>query len=168
MALMVPFSLTRQMIYVQAQLHHHDQDMFSERLDLVFDSGATRSIIDTRWFKAMGYDLSQSREVKILTADRKTIKTHECEVQNILLRPGPLPLGKKKILAYTLHKDFHFDGFLGLDLLLEFRNIFEKDVTLGPNGLLTISPRNDAQAIVDHLKVAAGGVLKRLKRILIP
>ncbi len=111
-----PFDPRGNLIIVPALIHGRDD---RETVDLVLDTGATRTIVSREVAQSLGYDLAALGELARITTGSGALSVPLLRVEKIEA------LGKAatnmRILCHTLPSRAAIDGVLGLDFLRDTR-----------------------------------------------
>ena len=111
-----PFNPRGHLIIVPARIHSRDK---RETIDLVLDTGATRTIVSREVAQSLGYDPATPGELARITTGSGTLSVPLLSVEKIEA------LGKAatnmRILCHMLPSRAAIDGVLGLDFLRDTR-----------------------------------------------
>jgi len=115
-----PFDPRSHLIIVPARIHSRDN---RETVDLVLDTGATRTIVSREVAQSLGYDPVTPGEWVRITTGSGTLSVPLLSVEKIEA------LGKAatnmRVLCHTLPSRAAIDGVLGLDFLRDTRLVID-------------------------------------------
>ena len=89
-------------------------------LELVLDTGASRTVIHEGSAVRLNIDLNAARSSQSEVADGRVISLHTVKVDSLAVGPFVLPAAELEVIAYS-GKDGGRDGLLGMDFLGKHR-----------------------------------------------
>ena len=131
-----------QSIMIHSKIWNKGKEGFS-KCDMVFDTGASMTAIDTRVAMRAGYSLKNAKEVVVNGIGKSNIPAKRLTLINLEL--GGIELGPVLIDVLDFPEDSNVSAVLGMNVIKHFRMTadFDEKGPDGRNGTIWLQPKFD-------------------------